>query len=67
MNHVQYSSGVTCLQWLPARHDPTGMQVLMGYDDGVVRLYGVDAETEAGGGGGGAGNIFRITKALSVK
>ncbi len=72
MNHIQYSSGVTCLRWLPVRHDPTGMQVLMGYDDGVVRLYGIETEEGgiggAGGGAGGlAGNIFRLTKALNVK
>ncbi len=65
VNHIQYSCGVTCLRWVPARHDPTGMQVLMGYDDGVVRLYGIESEAE--GSGAAVGNIFRITRALSVK
>ncbi len=53
----------------------------MGYEDGVLRLYGIEAETAGGVGGGGdggvaagggglggqAGNIFKITKALTVK
>ena len=64
VNHIQYGAGVTCLRWVPARHDPTGMQVLMGYEDGVVRLYGIETESESRIG---SGNIFRITKALSVK
>ena len=85
VSHIQYKSGITCLQWLPLKvntiliffskkiciarkafklqQDPTGMQVLMGYDDGVVRLYGVESETDSIRGG----NIYKVTKALSAR
>ena len=39
------------------------MQVLIGYSDGVVRLYGIESENDAIIGG----HIYKVTKALSVR
>lgn len=33
-----FSSGATCLRWLPRSLDPTGKTVAVGFADGVVRL-----------------------------
>ena len=43
--------------------DPSGIQVLIGYEDGVVRLFAVETENDAISGG----NIYKITKALNVR
>ena len=45
------------------QYDSSGMQVLIGYEDGVLRLYGIESESEPIIGG----NIYRVTKALSVR
>ena len=64
VNFIQYNSGVTYLKWLPLDLDPTGIQVLIGYADGVVRLFALESDTDAAGGGK---TVYRLTKALAAK
>ena len=45
--------------------DPTGNQVLLGYADGVVRLFALESETDATGGG--SSSMYKLTKALSAR
>ena len=46
--------------------DPTGNQVLIGYADGVVRLFALESETDSTGMGG-ASSMYKLTKALSAR
>ena len=61
---LQYSAGVTCLKWLPLDLDPTGVQILIGYADGVLRLFALESDTDTGAGGK---TVYRLTKALAAK
>ena len=45
--------------------DPTGIQVILGYADGVVRLFAI--ETEADSSQQSAGTIYKLTKALQAR
>ena len=45
--------------------DPSGIQVLLGYADGVVRLFALESETDASGASGKT--VYRLTKALAAK
>ena len=45
--------------------DPTGIQVILGYADGVVRLFAI--ETEADASQQSAGTIYKLTKALQAR
>lgn len=62
---IVYPQGVTCLKWLPVEIDPTGVQVLIGYADGVLRLFAIESEGDSITGGGG--NIYKVTKSLSAR
>ena len=62
--YFQYSAGVTCLRWLPLDLDPTGVQILIGYADGVLRLFALESDTDTGAGGK---TVYRLTKALAAK
>ncbi len=42
--------------------DPTGNQVILGYADGVVRLFALETESDAK-----TGTVYRLTKALSAR
>ena len=64
VNFFQYSAGATCLKWLPLDLDPTAVQVLIGYADGVIRLFALESDTESTGGGK---TVYRLTKALAAK
>ena len=44
--------------------DPSGIQVVLGYADGVVRLFAVESETDPSQLTSG---IYRLTKALQAK
>ena len=62
---VKYGSGVTSMLWLPLCLDTSGTQVLIGFADGVLRLYysytySMD-ETS-----GGEANLIHLTKAMTV-
>ena len=46
--------------------DPTGNQVLLGYADGVVRLFALESESDPTSGGG-ASSMYKLTKALSAR
>jgi WD40 repeat protein len=56
---VKYNAGVTCVKWLPMSLDSTGTQVLIGFADGVLRLYYMYA-------GGSEGKFMSLMKSLSV-
>ena len=45
--------------------DPTGNQVLLGYADGVVRLFALESETDPTSMGGSS--MYKLTKALSAR
>ena len=62
--YFQYSAGVTCLKWLPLDLDPSGVQILIGYADGVLRLFALESDTDTGAGGK---TVYRLTKALAAK
>ncbi len=70
IDSVKCASSVTCVVAVSA--SSSGMTALIGYSDGVVRLFRIDAEADAaaserGTRGSVAGNIFKLTRALSVK
>lgn len=44
--------------------DPSGILVLIGYSDGVLRLFAIESEGDSLGGGG---NIYRVTRSLSAR
>ena len=44
--------------------DPTGNQVILGYADGVIRLFALESENEATTG---SGSVYRLTKSLSAR
>ena len=44
--------------------DPSGRLLLIGYDDGVIRLFAVESESVAAGGGVG---LYSVTRALSAR
>ena len=43
--------------------DPTGNQVILGYGDGVVRLFALETESDSTK----TGTVYRLTKALSAR
>lgn len=45
--------------------DPTGNQVILGYADGVIRLFALESENETAVGG--KGSMYNVTKALSAR
>ena len=45
--------------------DPTGNQVILGYADGVVRLFALESETDSSTKS--AGSVYQLTKALSAR
>ena len=45
--------------------DPSGIQVLLGYADGVIRLFALESETDPSGASGKT--VYRLTKALAAK
>ena len=62
---VKYNSGVTSMHWLPLGLENSGTQVLIGFADGVLRLYYIYTysidETS-----GGEANLHFLTKAMTV-
>ena len=45
--------------------DPSGIQVVLGYADGVVRLFAIESETDPTQLT--SGTMYRLTKALQAK
>jgi hypothetical protein len=45
--------------------DPTGNQVILGYADGVVRLFALESETDSSTRA--SGSVYQLTKALSAR
>jgi hypothetical protein len=45
--------------------DPSGIQVLLGYADGVIRLFALESETDPSGASGKT--VYLLTKALAAK
>lgn len=62
---VKYTSGVTSMFWLPLSLDNSGTQVLIGFAEGVLRLYYIYTysidETS-----GNEANLHFLTKAMTV-
>ena len=56
---IKYTCGVTCMHWLPLALDITGTQVLIGFEDGVVRLYFIMVNMADG-------NFANVIKAMTV-
>ena len=44
--------------------DPTGNQVILGYADGVVRLFALETESDTKSTGS---SMYKLTKALSAR
>ena len=44
--------------------DPTGNQVILGYADGVVRLFALETEQDSKATGS---SMYKLTKALSAR
>ena len=48
--------------------DPTGNQVILGYADGVVRLFALESETDPSNLAlGSTSSVYRLTKALAAR
>ena len=58
---VKYGSGVSFLMWLPLDMDWSGTQVLIGFADGVLRLYYIESAITPGA------SLMKLMKSLSVK
>ena len=58
-NSVKYHCSVTCMSWIPVKLDHTGTHVLIGFNDGVLRLYYIMAATAEG-------NLLDTVKSLST-
>jgi hypothetical protein len=43
--------------------DPSGIQVILGYADGVVRLFAIESDTDPSQ----SGTIYKLTKALQAR
>ena len=65
LNFVHYPAGVTCLQSVPLEIDPSGCLLLIGYEDGVVRLFAIESES-ASVSDAAVGGLYSVTKALSA-
>ena len=61
VNSVRYSSGVSCMLWLPLHLDRSGSQLLIGFTDGVIRLYSVASGSSPGS------SLMKLMKSLSVR
>ena len=61
VNSVRYSSGVSCMLWLPLHLDRSGSQLLIGFTDGVIRLYSVASGASPGS------SLMKLMKSLSVR
>ena len=61
VNSVRYSSGVSCMLWLPLALDRSGSQLIIGFSDGVIRLYSVASGSAAGS------SLMKLMKSLSVR
>ena len=59
VSSVKYNCGVTFMHWLPLSLDTTGTQVLIGFEDGVLRVYYIMANTAEG-------NLLHVMKAFTV-
>ena len=51
-------------RWLPHELSGAMMLVLLGYKDGVLRLYEVESEGDSSIGGG---NIYKLTRSLTIR
>ena len=58
---VKYSSGVSYITWIPLDMDWSGTQVLIGFADGVLRLYYIESAITPGS------SLMKLMKSLSVK
>ena len=58
---VKYGSGVSFMMWLPLDLDWSGTQVLIGFADGVLRLYYIESAITPGA------SLMKLMKSLSVK
>ena len=48
--------------------DPSGCLLLIGYDDGVIRLFTIESESaSASDAAGGLVGLYSVTKALSAR
>ena len=50
--------------YFPFQMDPTGNQVILGYADGVVRLFALETESDTKSTGS---SMYKLTKALSAR
>ena len=46
--------------------NPSGRLLLIGYDDGVIRLFAVEFASATDAAGGGVG-LYSVTRALSAR
>ena len=58
---IKYGSGVSVLMWLPLDMDWSGTQVLIGFSDGVLRLYYIESAITPGA------SLMKLMKSLNVK
>ena len=58
---VKYGSGVSIMTWIPLDMDWSGTQVLIGFADGVLRLYYIESAITPGS------SLMKLMKSLSVK
>jgi WD40 repeat protein len=61
VNSVRYSAGVSCMLWLPLQLDRSGSQLIIGFTDGVIRLYWVASDSSHGS------SLMKLMKSLSVR
>jgi WD40 repeat protein len=65
IGNVKYSSGISSMLWLPHCMDSSGTQVLIGFADGVLRLYYIYAYSIDDNNGSEA-NLIHLTKAMTI-
>lgn len=58
---VKYGSGVSYMTWIPLDMDWSGTQVLIGFADGVLRVYYIESAITPGS------SLMKLMKSLSVK
>ena len=58
-NSIKYHCSVTCMSWIPLQLDKTGTHVLIGFHDGVLRLYYIMSNAQEG-------NLVGAIKSLSA-